>query len=104
MSYIKITPAAESGHRTRYIYHKPGSQAVYSALDEIVGEKLHPVTGIPMSIEFDGWADDMAAPGDTREMEDFTIECITEEEFREETGLNDTPRFPLPPFLRIRFI
>ena len=99
MSFFKITTTSKE---ELLIYHKSGSQAIYEAIDDLVGEKLHPGTGVPQSLEFDGWADDMAAPGDVREMEDYTIECITEEEYREKTGLKDTPRHLLPRILKIR--
>lgn len=102
MSFIKITPAGKEGRKELFVYHQPGSQAVYEAVDELVGEKLHPATDIPQSLEFDAWADDMAAPGDIREMEDFTIECITEEKFREKTGLTDTPRYLFPRILKTK--
>lgn len=98
MSFFKITTTNKEG---LLIYHHPGSQAVYEAVNDLVGEKLHPGTGVPQSLEFDGWADDMAAPGDVREMEDYTIECITEEEFREKTGLKHTPRHLFPRILKI---
>lgn len=99
MSFFKIKTTSKE---ELLIYHQSGSQAVYEAVDDLVGEKIHPGTGVPQSLEFDGWADDMAAPGDVREMEDYTIECITEEEFREKTGLTDTPRYLLPRILKIR--
>lgn len=98
MSFFKITTTSKE---ELLIYHYPGSQSVYEAIDDLVGEKLHPGTGVPQSLEFDGWADDMATPGDVREMEDFTLECITEEEFREKSGLMNTPRFHLPRILKI---
>lgn len=101
MSFFKITPTSKEGREAVYIYHHIGSQAVYDAIDDLVGEKIHPGTEVPQSLEFDGWADDMAAPGDIREMEDFTIECITEEEYREATDQKDTPT---AQFLRITTI
>lgn len=101
MSFFKITPTGKEGREELFIYHQSGSQSVYEAIGDLVGEKLHPGTEVPQSLEFDGWADDMAAPGDVREMEDYTIECITEEEYREKTGLTDTPRHLFPRTLKI---
>lgn len=89
MSFFRIKTTAG---KTTYVNHEPGSQAVYDEIDRIVGEKPHPVTGVPQSIEFDGWADDQAYIGDVRETEDYTIECISEEEYREETGQKYVPR------------
>lgn len=102
MSFFKITPTGKERREKLFIYHQSGSQAVYEAIDDLVGEKLHPATEIPQSLEYDAWADDMATPGDVREMEDYTIECITEEEFREKTGLTNTPRNLFPRILKIR--
>ena len=43
-------------------------------------------------MELDGWADEQACPGDTFETEEgFTVECITEQEFRQETNQEDVP-------------
>jgi len=43
-------------------------------------------------LELDGWADDQACHGDVfRTEEGFSVECITEEEFRKETGQRDVP-------------
>ena len=104
MSFIKITPTRYGGKVNYYVYHKPGSQAVFSVLDELVGDKPHPVTEVPQALEFDGWADDMACVGESREMEDFTIECISEEEYREGSSYKDTPRHLLPVAVKVTTI
>lgn len=58
-----------------------GSQVLYYQIDDIVGEdKPNPVNDIPHALEVDGWGE-LACIGETYEAKEFTIECITEEEY-----------------------
>lgn len=58
-----------------------GSQVLYYEIEDIVGEeKPNPVSNIPHAIEADGWGE-LACIGETYEAEEFTVECITEDEY-----------------------
>ncbi len=94
MTFLKITQenTGSMPGKTTFVAHERGSQKTFIAVEEIVGMKPHPLNGVPLALEADGWADDLAAPGDTygeNEGWGFTAECLTEEEFREQTGCPD---------------
>ena len=76
---------------TVYVCHRNGSQNLYAAIQDLVGDTPCPVNDIPYCLEVDGWGDDQAAEGDVYEGDGFTVECISEDEYREETGQLDTP-------------
>lgn len=84
MGYFRITPKAHRG--MEYVVKAPrGSQIMYDEIERIVGEKPHPLNGIPFAMEVDGWADDLAYPGCAPyETEDFIVECITDFEYFKE--------------------
>ena len=92
MGFFKITPKPNAGQppRPRYVHHDNGSQKVYDEVESIAGLTPH-TNGIPLALEADGWADDQACIGDERDYGAFTIECISEEQFRKETDQKDTP-------------
>ena len=96
MSYYKIH--FQGRKAATYVCHSCGSQMIYSAIDEVEPDLVMP-NGVPASIEADGWADDQAAPGDVFSAETFTIDCITEEEFRKATGQEDIPTHLLESIL-----
>ena len=75
----------------RYGVHRRGSQMMAAEVGSFAGAALH-TNNIPLWLELDGWADDDAFPGETFETEQgFSVHCLTEEEYREETGQKDTP-------------
>lgn len=84
-----------------YVGHPARTQNMYCAVERLSPGAIH-TNGIPLALELDGWADDMAYPGETFETnEGFTVECITEEGFREETSQQDVPTYLLDNFVNI---
>lgn len=69
-------------HREFVVEADPRSQILFSEIDDIVGDKKT-WYDIPVSIEVDGWGED-ACIGDRWEDDDddFFVEAITEEEYR----------------------
>lgn len=88
MSFFKIHFKGRRGET--FVRHNNGDQRIYAVIDEVEPDLMMP-NGVPASLEADGWADDQAAPGDGFSAETFTVDCITEEEFREATGQEDVP-------------
>ena len=60
------------------------SQILFCEIDEMVGMLENPSNGIPHALEVDGWGED-AYYGEIYEADEFTVECITEEEYKTET-------------------
>lgn len=90
MAFYKIT--FEDNRPDIYVKHFNGDQMMFEEIQALVGD-APARNDYPLCLELDGWADDMAAPGDTYETDyGFTVECISEEEYREETGQKDVPR------------
>jgi hypothetical protein len=67
--------------RERVVDAPEGSQVLYEAITEIVGEKRNPCNGIPYALEVDGWGE-LATVGELYETPEFLVECITEEEYK----------------------
>ncbi|MBR2093901.1 MAG: hypothetical protein IJ904_07705 [Candidatus Methanomethylophilaceae archaeon] len=84
----------------RYVKHDNGSQCLYAEIDELIGLVPHPLNDIPYALEIDGWGDDQACIGDVYETDaGLTVTCISEEEFREDTGQRDVPTRLLEKFM-----
>ena len=92
MSFFRIQFEKDKQNGNRiYVCHPFGSQKMYEEIEDIAPGAVHS-NGIPLALEVDGWADDQAFHGDVfRTEEGFSVECITEEEFRKETGQRDVP-------------
>lgn len=96
MAYLKITKTSdpESTPGPIYLNHRRGSQEVFTLIDEVWGpELINPYTDVPEALEADGWADDEAFPEQTyySPTDEFEMEVLTEEEYREETDQQDVP-------------
>lgn len=95
MSFFKITFEKSTKRRNIFVYHVRGSQRIYSEIEDIAPDATH-TNGIPLTLKLDGWADDQACPGDTFDTEEgFTVECITEDQFRKDTCQQDIPTYLL---------
>lgn len=93
MAYLRITRPGRPG-RPDYVRQTRGGQQIYDYIEEHWGtDLLCPANDIPEAFEADGWADDLAYEGATYESltGEFSIESISEEEYRQETGQEDTP-------------
>lgn len=91
--YYKIS--FDDGRPDVYGVHRRGSQVLAAEIDALVGAAPH-TNNIPLMLEVDGWADDDAFPGESFETEyGFTIHCLAEEKYREDTLQTDTPTFQL---------
>ena len=99
MSFFRID-FSDNKKPSRYVKHTNGSQCLYAEIEEHIGLCPCPVNDIPYALEIDGWGDDQACIGDVYETEaGLTITCISEEEFREETGQQDVPTALLKNFM-----
>ena len=96
MRFYRITfDKSVKKHNDIYVAHANGSQSMYGEIEDLVHDTPH-TNGVPLALELDGWADDQACEGDTFETEEgFTVECISEETFREETCQQDVPTYLL---------
>lgn len=93
MSFFRITFA--NRRPGRHVCHRNGSQRMYAEIMEIAPCAIER-NDVPLALELDGWADDQACVGDVYDTDEgFSVECITEEEYREETGQEDTPTYLL---------
>lgn len=79
--YFKITDKTGPKPRTKYVDAPVGSQLLFCEIDEIVGPAVNSF-GFPHCLEVDGWGE-FACIGETYEEDAFDVECITEEEYRE---------------------
>ena len=87
--YFKIT--FDDGRCPAYGVHRRGSQTLAAETERLAPGATH-TNGIPLMLEADGWGDDDAFPGDAFETAaGFTIHCLAEEDYRRETGQEDTP-------------
>ena len=70
-------------NREKVVDAPPRSQILFDEIDAIVGDK-QTWFGIPYAIEVDSWGEDCCCEGDIYQDEDeqFLVECITEEEYR----------------------
>ncbi len=94
MGYFRIT--AKNGtktqlHRPIHVRHNNGDQILFAVIDDIAGLAPCPANDIPYALEVDSWGDDQATVGDNYDTDLFTVECITEQEFRETTWQEDVP-------------
>ena len=83
MAYFKLIDKNRTDGFVDIFKAPRGSQILYYKIEEIVGMKPHPLNGIPLALEVDGWADDNAFPGDIYETEDFVLVCLSEAEYYE---------------------
>lgn len=80
--YFKITDLRQGKRRDRYVEAPYGSQMLFSEIDEMVGNLPNPSNDIPHSLEVDGWGE-LACEGEKYYADEFEVECLTEEEYRE---------------------
>ena len=81
-THFKITDNTRGRDRTFGVCAPPGSQKLYDEIQELVGDLPNPCNNIPHSLEADGWAE-LATIGETYEADEFTVEAITKDEFKE---------------------
>lgn len=96
MQFFRIAfDKAVNNHNDIYVAHANGSQSMYTEIEHLAPGVVC-ANGFPLSLELDGWADDQACEGDTFETDEgFTVECISEDTFREETRQQDVPTYLL---------
>lgn len=79
--YFKITDKLRH-NRITVIDAPAGSQLLFAEIESICGMTPSPANDIPHALEADGWGE-MAWIGQIYEADEFEIECIDEEEYKD---------------------
>lgn len=82
-TYFKIIDKTKEKPRTFKVRAPWGSQILFCEVEQMVDMLPNPANDIPHALEADGWGV-LAAIGERYEADEFNIECISEEEYREE--------------------